>query len=88
MIGVLTSVIGAARWQSYASNQQQQRLNTTTETVASTLSAYLQRDQDLVQVVRSTVATGLTTTNTSLEQLFTTIGPERYPGVVGLAYVE
>ena len=39
-------------------------------------------------MVRSTVATGLTTTNASLEQLFTSIGPGRYPGVVGLALVE
>ncbi len=30
----------------------------------------------------------MTTTNASLEQLFTTIGPQRYPGAVGLAYVE
>jgi diguanylate cyclase (GGDEF)-like protein len=56
--------------------------------VAATLSAYIQRDEDLIAVVRSTVATNLTSSNVSLEQLFTTIGPVRYPGVVGLAYVQ
>ena len=48
----------------------------------------LQRDEDLIEVIRSTVATNLTTTNATLEQLFTSIGPARYPGIVGLSYVE
>ncbi|MGH8994957.1 MAG: hypothetical protein ACRDYB_02805, partial [Acidimicrobiales bacterium] len=56
--------------------------------MAATLSAYIQRDEDLIAVVRSTVAIDLTTSNATLERLFTTIGPGRYPGVVGLAYVE
>jgi hypothetical protein len=56
--------------------------------VAATLSAYLQRDEDLIEVIRSTVATNLTPTNAALEQLFTSIGPRRYPGIVALAYVE
>jgi diguanylate cyclase (GGDEF)-like protein len=88
VIGILASVIGAARWQSYAAGQQRQHLDTTTDTVAATLSAYLQRDEDLVDMVRSSVATGLTTTNLQLERLFSTIGPNRYPGIVGLAFVE
>jgi diguanylate cyclase (GGDEF)-like protein len=87
VIGVAASVTGAARWQSYAADQQQQRVQTTTNTVAATLSAYLQRDEDLIEVIRSTVATNLTPTNAALEQLFTSIGPRRYPGIVGLAYV-
>ncbi len=85
VIGVAASVIGAARWQSYAADQQKQRLQTTTNTVAATLSAYIQRDEDLIEVIRSTVATNLTTTNAALEQLFTSIGTRRYPGIVGLA---
>jgi len=87
VIGVSASVIGAARWQSYAANEQNQRIQTTTNTVAATLSAYIQRDEDLIEVVRSTVVTGLTPTNAALEQLYTSIGPRRYPGIVGLAYV-
>jgi len=81
-------LIGSWRWQQYAQAQQNQHLETTTNTVSATLSAYIQRDEDLIEMVRSTVATGLTTTNASLEQLFTSIGPGRYPGVVGLALVE
>jgi diguanylate cyclase (GGDEF)-like protein len=88
VFGILASLIGAARWDSYAVGQQRQHLDTTTNTVAATLSAYLQRDEDLVDVIRATTATGTTTTNAQLEQLFSTIGPNRYPGIVGLAYVE
>ena len=88
VIGILATLIGSWRWQQYAQAQQHQRLETTTNTVSAALSAYIQRDEDLIEVVRSTVATGLTTTNTSLEQFFTSLGPGRYPGVVGLAYVE
>jgi diguanylate cyclase (GGDEF)-like protein len=88
VVGVLASAAGAARWQSYAASQQRQRVQITTNTVAATLSAYIQRDEDLIEVVRSTVATDLTPTNAALEQLFTSIGPLRYPGIVGLSYVE
>jgi len=88
VIGLAASGIGAARWQSYAASQQRQRIQTTTNTVTATLSAYIQRDEDLIDVIRSTIATKLTMTNATLEDLFTAIGPSRYPGVVGLSYVE
>ncbi len=88
MIGITASCVGAYRWERYASGQQKQRLEQTTDSVAATLSAYLQRDEDLIQVIRSTIATDLTSSNGSIEQLFSAIGPSRYPGVVGVAYVE
>jgi diguanylate cyclase (GGDEF)-like protein len=87
-VGIAASGVGAARWQSYATGQQRDRVQTTTNTVAATLSAYVQRDEDLIDVIRSTVATNLTITNATLEELFSAIGPSRYPGVVGLSYVE
>ncbi|MGH9046348.1 MAG: bifunctional diguanylate cyclase/phosphodiesterase [Acidimicrobiales bacterium] len=88
VIGIAASCVGAARWESYANGQQHDRVTTTTNSVDATLSAYLQRDEDLIEVIRSTIATNLTTTNATLEQLFGSIGPDRYPGVVGIAYVE
>ncbi len=88
VIGIAASCVGAFRWEGYANGQQKQRLEETTNSVAATLSAYLQRDEDLIQVIRSSIATNLTTSNGAIEQLFSAIGPSRYPGVVGVAYVE
>jgi diguanylate cyclase (GGDEF)-like protein len=88
VIGMAASGVGAARWESYAASQQRDRVQTTTSTASATLSAYIQRDEDLIDVIRSTVATNLTMTNVTLEALFTSLGPSRYPGVIGLSYVE
>jgi len=88
VIGIAASVAGAARWENYAGDQQEARVQATTGTVAATLSAYIQRDEDLIEVIGSTVTTDPTTTNATLEELFTSIGPLRYPGIIGLSYVE
>ncbi len=88
VIGIAASCVGAYRWEGYAAGQQRQRLVSTTNSVGATLSSCLQRDEDLIEVIRSTIATNLTTSNTTIEQLFSSIGPSRYPGVVGISYVE
>jgi diguanylate cyclase (GGDEF)-like protein len=88
MVGLSGSAVGAAEWHSHVRAEQQTELRTTTNIVAVTLSSELQRDEDLVRTVRALVASNPNTTNLELQELYTNLGPQHYPGTLGLAYIE
>jgi len=87
-IGLTGSAIGAVRWSGYVRSQQQTELRIATNTAAVTLTSEIQRDEDLVRTVRALVVTNPNATNAQLQALFTNLGPQRYAGTLGLAYIE
>ena len=88
VLGVVASLLGAWQWKSYIESQQRQQVQSGTSTALTSLSSSLQRDEDLVEIVRSLVATDVPLTNARFTQLMARIGAVHYAGIIGLAYVE
>jgi diguanylate cyclase (GGDEF)-like protein len=88
VVGVAASVLAALQWRSYIGDQQAREVTTTTATASASLSAAIQRDEDLVETLRGVVASGATVTNPQLQELYTNVGATNDAGIIGLAYVE
>jgi diguanylate cyclase (GGDEF)-like protein len=87
-VGLTGSIVGALEWQSYVRTQQHTEFTSASTTAALTLSSELQRDEDLVRTVRALVVSNPDATNTELQLLFNSLGPQHYSGTIGLAYIE
>jgi diguanylate cyclase (GGDEF)-like protein len=87
-VGLGASVLAALQWRGYISDQQNRQVQTTTVTAGASLSAAVQRDEDLVETLRGVVASGATITNAELQELYTNVGGINDAGIIGLAYIE
>ncbi len=88
VVGLGASVLAAFQWRGYIGDQQARQVTTTTATTSASLSAALQRDEDLVETLRGVVASGATVTNPQLEDLYMNVGGTDNAGVIGLVYIE
>jgi len=87
-VGLGASALAAFQWRGYISDQQERQVTTTTVTAGASLSAALQRDEDLVETLRGVVASGATVNNQELQNLYTNVEATSDAGIIGLAYIE
>ena len=87
-VGLGASVLAGLQWRSYISDGQNRQVSTTTVTASASLSAALQRDEDLVETLRGVVASQTILTNPQLQELYTNVDATSDAGVIGLAYIE
>jgi diguanylate cyclase (GGDEF)-like protein len=88
VVGLGASVLAAFQWRSYIGDQQHREAATTTATASASLSAALQRDEDMVETLRGVVASGAAVTNPQLQDLYTNVGGTTSTGIIGLAFIQ
>lgn len=88
-VGATLSALGAFAWHSYVQSGANASFNTTTSSVAASLSTSLERDQDVLSTVRTLLEVGPRTTDAELRAwLRADDAVARYPGTFGFTYIE